>query len=38
MIEMKTVDVEDAVAWIREMAGPDTPVARRLRELAPESS
>lgn len=30
MIEAKTVDVDDAVAWIRDMAGPDSPEARRL--------
>jgi hypothetical protein len=35
MIEAKTIDVEGAVAWIREMAGSDTPEARRLKELAP---
>lgn len=33
MIEAKTVDVDDAVAWIRDMAGPDSPEARRLETL-----
>jgi hypothetical protein len=34
MIEAKTIDVDDAVGWIREMAGSDTPEAQRLAGLA----
>jgi len=33
MIEAKAIDVDEAVAWIREMSGPDSPEARRLAAL-----
>lgn len=33
MIEAKSIDAADAVAWIRQMAGPDAPEARRLEAL-----
>lgn len=33
MVEAKAIDVADAVSWIREMAGPQSPAAARLATL-----
>jgi hypothetical protein len=33
MVEAKTLNIVDAVAWIREMSGPDSPEATRLEQL-----
>ena len=33
MVEAKTIDVADAISWVREMAGPEAPEAVRLATL-----
>ena len=33
MVEAKAIDVVDAVTWVREIAGPDSPEAARLEAL-----
>jgi hypothetical protein len=33
MVEAKTIDTDDALAWVRQMAGPDSPAAHRLATL-----
>jgi hypothetical protein len=34
MVEAKTLDIDEAVTWIREIAGADSPEARRLAALS----